>query len=1042
MRGESPPPPRYLALAPELKGSSPPRTPGAPLWTSPDSSKHEELFFHEIAPRLLPADTLRWLHCQVAISTLAQVPVAGLARVDFALLHPALKGKALIIEIDGAQHSRSSQRAIDEERDDMLAAAGHRVFRLTPGDLEDGPSPTLAALTRGVTEIVDSPVGDSQTLAAVQTMACMVELVEHGILSPGAESWAIAVRGTHTRAMGAGILAAQQLLTAVGDLYGATLAPASIDLLGEAEEQLADVVIEWRDDTPWFTRPANSDAQTVPVVGLRPTWLPILPPLPLPPPTWVAPRHEVSSSSLRSLLQSIFPDKESFWDGQEVSLRRCLEGRDTLVLLPTGAGKSLIYQLASILLPGLTLVVAPLVALMNDQLDNLFRAGISRVTAISSQTTQAGDTTKIQDLLRGGVYLMCYVSPERLQIVSFRDSLRTVASEMPIPLVVIDEAHCVSEWGHDFRPAYLSVARTARRIGRRDNDTPPALVGLTGTASRSVLHDLMHELDISELEAVITPKDFDRPELTFAVHHCRSDAKARVLEGVVRSIPTHIGIRDAAQFADLGPKRACGIIFCPHVRGQFGVVAVARALGNTLGFRVPYYSGSDPAAVRSRIASDFKDNEFPLLVATKAFGMGIDKPNIRYTVHYSLTESLEAFYQEAGRAGRTKQRSHCAMIASVDDHDRVDQYLAPSTPIEELHQLAEDSLRAAHDDVDRALWFHLQGFRGIPSDLEDLKGVLDQLAPLSSRGERIIPFGEEDEPTALRRRERAIHRLLILKAVDDYTVDYSKHRITVQLGRLTRGSSWASAYEYVSMYSRGRADALFGSRASPSFSDLKTELVETARVLLGFVYETIELGRRAAIREVWRWSRGKGGDRTLRRRLLDYLQETVFSREVERILRESENDIARWRALQGSVASKRDVEELDGALSRAFADYPDHPAILAMRSVLFLRQRQCKDALEFAIACVRSLHTSFRTNAQTTRDYMTWLVAEAARWELGTIDVLVLEATRSADLQLCRELAKLDLPIAARLGLLPRLATLASQSTARVSAMLEVMPNG
>ena len=196
------------------------------------------------------------------------------------------------------------------------------------------------------------------------------------------------------------------------------------------------------------------------------------------------------------------------------------------MLLPTGAGKSMAFQLASMLMPGICLVVAPLVSLIEDQLDNLRGVGIDRAVGITRRLSPKEKQAALRCLGRGS-YVFCYVAPERLQMDDFREALRAITAGSSISLIAIDEAHCVSEWGHDFRTSYLNVARNARRFCERDRIVPP-LLGLTGTASRSVLKDVQHELGIEDFGAVITPRSFDREELDFRVIPCRSSEKRLV----------------------------------------------------------------------------------------------------------------------------------------------------------------------------------------------------------------------------------------------------------------------------------------------------------------------------------------------------------------------------------------------------------------------------------------------------------------------------------------------------------------------------------
>ena len=216
--------------------------------------------------------------------------------------------------------------------------------------------------------------------------------------------------------------------------------------------------------------------------------------------------------------------KDGFWKGQWETVERTLNGKDSVVLLPTGGGKSIAFQLAALLLPGRCIVVDPILSLIDDQIDNLHRVGVDRCVAITSQITSQEERELQLQAFSSGHYMFCYVAPERFQISRFRDYLMTLTVSTPVSLIAVDEAHCVSEWGHDFRTAYLNLGRTAREYCASGGQAPP-LVALTGTASKIVLKDVQRELGITDIDAIITPKSFDRPELQFSVLTCKSSEK-------------------------------------------------------------------------------------------------------------------------------------------------------------------------------------------------------------------------------------------------------------------------------------------------------------------------------------------------------------------------------------------------------------------------------------------------------------------------------------------------------------------------------------
>ena len=793
-------------------------------WRSPDGSHEEEQTFELLASRLTGA-ALPAIHPQAPIAGLIEgYDPARKSRVDFAIVHPGMR-RGIVVEIDGQQHEEEEQEISDKERDALLTEGGYDVIRVSTDEISAGVGPGFLRLCAALDSIPPWPSQESAPLVSAHAQLALLELVEEGILGVGVEEWRIATSGHWSDALAAGLQSVVRLLRALDELYGTQSVAENVGVDSKGHLSNPDVTLDCALEVPWWAPPTADFGLDAVTVELRPMWLPVLPPLPPPPHEWVSPRADATTESLRTILRFYSPDKSDFWEGQEEALRRCLAGDDTLVLLPTGAGKSLIYQLASALFPGLVLVIAPLIALMDDQVDNLERAGVDRVVAISSRTTHAGKTADLQARLRTGIFELCYISPERLQMDSFRKALRAVSAQVPVPLVVIDEAHCLSEWGHDFRPAYLNIARVSREFGRRGTGDSPAIVGLTGTASRAVLRDLQNELGIMDLRAVVTPQTFDRSELHFEVLHVESSAKIEALEGVLRRIGQHIGVRQEDVFHANDEGAACGVVFCPHTRGPFGVDQVAKELERRLRVRVARYHGRMTPAQRELVARRFKDDEHSLLVATKAFGMGIDKPNVRYTAHFGLTSSLESFYQEAGRAGRDRRPALCAMLASCGSRDAVERLLDPRLDVEQLEELRSTIPRSEEDDIARMLWFHTNSFKGILFEVEQVERLARILEPIDSPGLVAVPFdalrsaerggrrgaGGRARDDAQKGLERAIHRLVVLNVIVDYTLDYSKGIASVVKRAASVESIRGGFVHHVRTYSPARADKLLAN---------------------------------------------------------------------------------------------------------------------------------------------------------------------------------------------------------------------------------------
>jgi ATP-dependent DNA helicase RecQ len=324
-----------------------------------------------------------------------------------------------------------------------------------------------------------------------------------------------------------------------------------------------------------------------------------------------------------------FPD---FRPGQERAVANVLAGRDTLVVLPTGGGKSLCYQVPALLLPGLTVVVSPLISLMKDQVDALTARGIP-ATFVNSTLTPGEIAERMARVARGEVKML-YVAPERFDVGNAAERLRAVG----VSLLAVDEAHCISEWGHDFRPAYLRVAQLREKLG-----WPPA-VALTATATPQVREDIARQLRLENSETIIT--GFDRTNLRYHVIATKSDADK---DGALRDIlDEHAGV---------------AIIYASTRRS---VEKISQRLDAMKITNKAYHAGLDDAH-RHDVQDAFMNESVRAIVATNAFGMGIDKANVRTVIHYAMPGTLEAYYQEAGRAGRDGKMSDVYLLHSFPD---------------------------------------------------------------------------------------------------------------------------------------------------------------------------------------------------------------------------------------------------------------------------------------------------------------------------------------------------------------------------------------
>jgi ATP-dependent DNA helicase RecQ len=358
------------------------------------------------------------------------------------------------------------------------------------------------------------------------------------------------------------------------------------------------------------------------------------------------------------LLHNIFK-LPAFRPGQEAVINALLHGHSALAVFPTGGGKSLCYQLPALMLEGLTLVVSPLIALMKDQVDTLAAAGIAAARLDSSMT--GDEAQSIYAAMQKGTIKLLYVSPERLKNERFIQRLAGIR----ISLLAIDEAHCISEWGHNFRPDYLLLAGLAKKLGVE------RVLALTATATPEVARDICGQFSIQPQHHIQT--SFARANLQLRVTPCKAGERMELLLSRLREQPV-----DAATIV--------------YVTLQKTAEDVARVI-NEAGMRAVHYHAGLKDGERDHIQNRFMKGEVPIVVATIAFGMGIDKSNIRAVYHFNLPKSIENYVQEIGRAGRDGMSSLCEMLATGDDIRTLENFTYGDTPSSEsLHALIEHLL--------------------------------------------------------------------------------------------------------------------------------------------------------------------------------------------------------------------------------------------------------------------------------------------------------------------------------------------------------------
>ena len=370
-------------------------------------------------------------------------------------------------------------------------------------------------------------------------------------------------------------------------------------------------------------------------------------------------RPEEKKTVLEYFLQRLY-GFNNFRPGQFEIIARILAGQDTFGIMATSAGKSLCFQFPAMLLPGIAIIVAPLKSLVQDQIYNLRRMGFENVVRIDSDAESVEESL---DRIMEGYYKLVYITPEQLANERVVAKLREAGKRYGISLFVVDEVHCLSQWGHDFRPAYLNLCRHFREIDPlMDLKKRTPIVGLTATASEYVIDDVFNSLQLDR--STLIRFSFDRPELSFEVVSIEQDEDR--IEKLIQLFDIYLPkvIRKP-----VWP----GIIFVPYAGDdldqstemyQFSAEGLAKELISR-GYNAAFHHSSMSTSDREQVQGDFKDGRIEILVATKGFGMGIDKDDIRFIIHFSMPESLESYYQQAGRAGRGGDHSHCILLYQI-----------------------------------------------------------------------------------------------------------------------------------------------------------------------------------------------------------------------------------------------------------------------------------------------------------------------------------------------------------------------------------------
>lgn len=644
--------------------------------------------------------------------------------------------------------------------------------------------------------------------------------------------------------------------------------------------------------------------------------------------------HDIISENvdhLRYFLQLLFR-KQDFREGQLPILSRAMQLKSVIGLLPTGGGKSLTYQLAALLQPGVTIVIDPLQSLMKDQYDGLIRNGIDGCTYINSSVNE-GIRQQREYCLRNSMLMIIFVSPERLGIFKFRNTLKAMRdAHVYFSYGVIDEVHCVSEWGHDFRYSYLHLGRNLYNYvlpKQTEGGDHITLFGLTATASFDVLADVERELSGDNAfplddEATVRYENTNRLELQYKVIRVdgtgsnkwdlyekknslvpeiikkgENDLKELMRDDVIENIKRRFierenisdeeyvkKIMETPLFTEISPNwytkrdgRSSMIVFCPHRKGSIGVngstkASVADSIKTALGIPVSRFVGGDNLSVQD----EFIQGRTNVIVATKAFGMGIDKPNIRFTIHVNHSGSIEAFVQEAGRAGRDRKMALATILycdTSVSESD-------PITGKYELIPLDYGVQKFFYDgnfkgaEYEKCIMYFLMTSQNVRAENTDadhisscrtVRGFLSEF-DAAEVGHDFISYISYAHPSEdswrldemLRRHQlspidrspeyqdaisKAIYRMCCIGLIDDFTQDYTKKEIRIVARKKGEGEYYKRLGRFLEKYytiERAAAEV----ELAKNFKG-QNEIQKCLGYLTDFIYSKIAAKRKRAI---------------------------------------------------------------------------------------------------------------------------------------------------------------------------------------------------
>jgi len=876
-----------------------------------------ETLWGEYLPQYVPLASL--IEPEVPISNIIEKPNPKFKdqAVDFYLPHAKL-----VIEIDGSSHgdrlasanTSYAQKLLDDERDRYLAKHHIRTIRIPTFAIQRRNNNLQSKFQEIQSQIEHSAATDGgqihkylhlannpqdfsseenlrmiQLTTVFRIQILIIKAIKVGVLKFSNPTWQIAILDTSETQGQLWEIAVQDLNLWFAALFGILKVPFEpIEVKVEScsnLEELSQAPGDLRVDLNVFRRWTDENTLWRNIVIVRTDYDPSrdhfrVETLPqLVDYSIIDDGEDSDRPAFDFLLKNLFGFNDSFLDGQYPIIKNMLMRRNTIGILPTGGGKTLCYLFAAMLQPGISFVVSPLRSLMHDQRLNVQKLGIGRIEYMNSLQTTAEKDHVLQSFAQAR-YFLIWISPERFQQEKFREHINQLIGQKSVAYAVIDEVHCLSEWGHSFRVSYLTLVSTIRKYLPH-----VVLAGLTATASGNVLRDIKVEFDPLKTDVVIPPR-FSRKNLEFQI---RTPVDIQGKYDLLLSTLNHLDNKYQV-LTPKGDDTKSSIIFAinkgSEKRNLWSVRTLVGELKRDLQTeKIGIFHGSlDEGTVASnedseslRQQEDFIENRHPVIVATKAFGMGINKTNIRYVFLYGIPVSLEELYQQAGRAGRDGQRSYCLLLYTKDllPKELREELFALDCSIERMHAITKE----LHDcDLDKQLYLWLKNNRGIANEILLASFLYKQSIRVdrsvtlengshAEKHEVVIPYNLlerqleeekiwESDPyiSFLYHLQKALYHLLLLGLIADWTVDYRTHTIKIELKPISENKIVTNLITYIRRY-----DVLFNLDQDipryQTYRDIwnkqnKSIIQRCLTILISWMYENIIYARRRALKSL------------------------------------------------------------------------------------------------------------------------------------------------------------------------------------------------